>query len=774
MKKLAIVVFIFLALVLSLSWLGAVWPSLSLSIGEGTEYIEHARPAPSFTSEWLASSIPLNKAHQHLAEVMDSYHQSFDVYTDMGAAGNHFIHRAREYDVTLNGAFTRTVHSGCTAISNTFSAHGTNWGEWYFQNGVLLADDVGPRDNWGDYPDAGFDLTGATQLTFWARGEQGGERVEFFAFGVGRDPGDGSPISLYPDSEAKVTLCGRLASPCYITLEDTWRPYTITLTGLDLSYVIGGFGWVTNAPENNGQSITFYLDDIRYDKPHLNDLRFLVSYQTLCTTQDFDTILQNVAFTYNNALALIAFVASEDKDRGEILADALVYVQAHDRYYDDGRLRNAYQAGDLIIPPGWTPNGRVDTARMPGWWDPQEQEWYEEEEFVGSGTGNLAWTMIALLDYYDKWGGEVYLNAAIDLGNWLENHTRDTRGAGGYTGGYIGWEPNPTPLLWKSTEHNLDLYVAFERLYRITGEQTWHERAEHARNFVNTMWNDTEGLYWTGTRIDGMTVNTQTVPLDAQTLSLLTLGPNERTQRAIDYAEAHHRATYGDYEGFDFNDDRDMPWFEGTGQMVVAYWMLGDTAQAQFYLNELRKAQETASNGDGKGIVAAPADGLTTGFDWEYFNRLHVGATAWFIFAELGYNPYWGNLVRDVAIVKSSQPSSTLTAGAWLTYTIHVTNTGIVTLTATITDTLPTHVTTGETAGGTTVLPGRKLVWTPIITAPWGVWVRTVVVTVEMGYVGPLTNVVEVTTKEGATGVYTETSHVIARPIYLPLVMRNY
>ena len=141
-----------------------------------------------------------------------------------------------------------------------------------------------------------------------------------------------------------------------------------------------------------------------------------------------------------------------------------------------------------------------------------------------------------------------------------------------------------------------------------------------------------------------MTVNTQTVPLDAQTLSLLTLGPNERTRRAIDYAEAHHRATYGDYEGFDFNDDQDMPWFEGTGQMVVAYWMLGNTDQAQYYLSELREVQATAPNGNGKGIVAAPVDGLTTGFDWLYFNRLHVGATAWFIFAERWYNPYWGTV----------------------------------------------------------------------------------------------------------------------------------
>ena len=30
---------------------------------------------------------------------------------------------------------------------------------------------------------------------------------------------------------------------------------------------------------------------------------------------------------------------------------------------------------------------------------------------------------------------------------------------------------------------------------------------------------------------------------------------------------------------------------------------------------------------------------MTTGFEWEYFSRVHIGATAWYIFAERNYNP---------------------------------------------------------------------------------------------------------------------------------------
>jgi len=110
------------------------------------------------------------------------------------------------------------------------------------------------------------------------------------------------------------------------------------------------------------------------------------------------------------------------------------------------------------------------------------------------------------------------------------------------------------------------------------------------------------------------------------------------------------------------------------------------------------------------------------------------------------------SLAPGLEVSKQADPDPVL-AGAQLTYTICVTNTGNVTLTATVTDLLPNQVT-----------PGGILTWTPTITAPGGVWRETVFVTVEAGYAGPLTNVVRVTTEEGATGVYTTTTEVPVTP----------
>jgi uncharacterized repeat protein (TIGR01451 family) len=89
-------------------------------------------------------------------------------------------------------------------------------------------------------------------------------------------------------------------------------------------------------------------------------------------------------------------------------------------------------------------------------------------------------------------------------------------------------------------------------------------------------------------------------------------------------------------------------------------------------------------------------------------------------------------------------------AGAILTYSISITNTGHLTLTATITDVLPAPIT-----------PSGSLTWTASIAALGGVWTKQFTVTVNPGYAGVLTNVVQVSTEEGATGTYTHTINTI-------------
>jgi len=172
----------------------------------------------------------------------------FPVYTDKDAPDNHFIPSGWMGDVgdiSFNDGLTVTVHSGSTAISITYAASITaplGWAGTYWQD---------PENNYGKLQ-GGYDLSEATRLTFWARGQNGGEKAEFKVGGLGvwRDC---CPDSLRPALSTGV-----------LTLTNQWQQYGIDLRGRDLSHVVGGFAWVASRCSNPGGA-TFYLDDILFE-----------------------------------------------------------------------------------------------------------------------------------------------------------------------------------------------------------------------------------------------------------------------------------------------------------------------------------------------------------------------------------------------------------------------------------------------------------------------------------------------------------------------------
>ncbi len=559
-----------------------------------------------FISGSDAGTINEEKAYSHLYEIMDKY-KDFDVYFDKNASINHYIPSGWMGDVgdiTFDDNWTSNVHFGESCVKITYSASGSNGQNWagiYWQY---------PEGNWGNYP--GYNLTGATSFSFWARGENGTEKGEFKIGGINCPPNH-NPSLPYQDSFGPLTTG-------VVTLTNTWKKYSINLTGINLSNVIGGFCWVTNQP-SNPSGCTFYLDDIKYE--NRNQLRFLESYESTPTLDN-----DYMAWTYDNALALIALTARgnvTDKERAQILADSFLYLQNNDQIFNDGRVRDGYWATDIKDP-----SGKNSSIKSPG-----------------SGTGNLAWTLIALLRYYEVTGDITYLNAAKRLGDWIYDNCYDIRGAGGYTGGYedknFDWELEN--ITWKSTEHNIDAYVAFMKLYNVTENTTWLDRATHAKKFIEAMWNESCGHFWTGTLNDGVTINKEVLPTDVNTWGLMALGNLNKYGRGITWVENNclvDPCPKGcGFKGVDFNDDKDGVWFEGTAHTCIAYQIKNETNKSDEFLNEIRKAQTSANNSNGKGIVAACHDNVTTGFGWGYPNALHIGATAWYIFAERKYNPYW-------------------------------------------------------------------------------------------------------------------------------------
>lgn len=184
---------------------------------------------------------------------------AFNVYSDKDVVDNHYAPSGwmgDTGDIILSECWLTNTHSGRTAIRVEYTAkrqgpyegcEGTtpcNWAGVYWQH---------PAENWGNRP-GGYDLTDARALTFWAKGEKGGERISFGLGGVGCESG------VYPDSLCPV----RILDPAPTVLTTTWQAYTIPLSAdLNLRHLVGGFLWTASA-SGNRNGATFYLDDIQY------------------------------------------------------------------------------------------------------------------------------------------------------------------------------------------------------------------------------------------------------------------------------------------------------------------------------------------------------------------------------------------------------------------------------------------------------------------------------------------------------------------------------
>jgi hypothetical protein len=313
--------------------------------------------------------------------------------------------------------------------------------------------------------------------------------------------------------------------------------------------------------------------------------------------------------------------------------------------------------------------------------------------FGGSSTGDMAWAGLALAQLYVDTRIQKYLDGAVTIAEWITARKSPYR-YGGYHGGVQA--DGETAQTWASTEHNIDAYALFTLLAKLTRARRWVTRADVAADFVRAMWNRSGRFFWTGTLggvagEDPNAINTGNIPEDVQTWSLLALD-DQRYEASVDWvvrnlATTDHLpgavsvagVTYssqakvitGPVSGSDLPNNPDAVWLEGTGHTALALLERdnrGDTEQARRLLHETVVAQEQIGAGQTVGRTSDPAGGrlsnpgeggtwigtplparsgivaatsaFDTGFAFGYFQRQHVGATAWFLMAAQNFNPY--------------------------------------------------------------------------------------------------------------------------------------
>ena len=148
------------------------------------------------------------------------------------------------------GPSTIACHTGKDCKQYTYKSGG-NWAGimWW----PLTCGKSGTPDAWKkvqdgtcgvNVPKAG-NLQTVKRLSFWARGQRGGEVVEFKVGAADVLPSPGRSLGE-------------------ITLGPAWKRYTIDLAGVDLTNSIGLFSWVAT-DVSNPQGAVFYLDEIQFE-----------------------------------------------------------------------------------------------------------------------------------------------------------------------------------------------------------------------------------------------------------------------------------------------------------------------------------------------------------------------------------------------------------------------------------------------------------------------------------------------------------------------------
>lgn len=194
------------------------------------------------------------------------------------------------------------------------------------------------------------------------------------------------------------------------------------------------------------------------------------------------------------------------------------------------------------------------------------------------------------------------------------------------------------------------------------------------------MYNGTGGFFYTGTNADQITIFTGNIPEDVQTWSYLALR-NKAYAPSIDWATSNllttdtaadpNSALTGDvaivgetYASASLvslpanGSDPQAVWLEGTGHTAAALFQrakddslakaIHDVIIGLGFLRNIGTAQAVLGtnqtvNGKaltaGQGIVAATGN-LDTGFGFDYFPKLHIGATGWYVIAARAANPF--------------------------------------------------------------------------------------------------------------------------------------
>ncbi|MBN1897376.1 MAG: hypothetical protein JW827_01245, partial [Spirochaetes bacterium] len=264
--------------------------------------------------------------------------------------------------------------------------------------------------------------------------------------------------------------------------------------------------------------------------------------------------------------------------------------------------------------------------------------------------GPNAWLLLALNYYTLTTKDSSYVALSKAVADWIISFQNQYRG-----GVWGGVDEHGGKFLWMSTEHNLDCYAGLSVLYQITGKKRYKTVAFEIKRWLDDyVWNPWTRRFYNG----GDDPNFATDVSSWAVLSLLEEPYFVCLDFAVDYSE--NRQFYNpnkiEIAGFDFGSsyarspypDKDAVWFEGTGQMILAFYLAGRIEESDYFLEEMKKALiKSDAHNDSTGLPYASNPGSPPYGGWVMPDKpICISSTAWFLFSLKKFNPFWGNIIK--------------------------------------------------------------------------------------------------------------------------------
>lgn len=300
---------------------------------------------------------------------------------------------------------------------------------------------------------------------------------------------------------------------------------------------------------------------------------------------------------YDNALSALAFTHYGDFEKAERIFDFF---------------NNRLHAEMLVSPGGFAQMRTVDGIPV----DNRPRRWM----------GDNAWLLIALNNYHHSAKNTKYSKLASALSSWIIS-LQDTDG--GLWGGYDA----KGNRISKIAEGNLDAFNA------IKGYTDFHQKL--LGYFKTTRWDTTDQLL----------VAWAEYPAYKYALDLHSWGYcvfEDFPETVLTKAERHlttqtSTATGERITGYCFDEDKDVVWLEGTGQMVVAFNKAGKQEEADKYLSEMNKNLVKSSLYPGTCALPYTVNYGSSYADdvlWEGVDTTPaLASSVWYLFAAWGFDP---------------------------------------------------------------------------------------------------------------------------------------